>query len=145
VSISTEFTSVDTQEGMDEFLWLVSGFHDALLREVGIVARGYIDPDSEFYDDVAPSDIRLVIHSSFPETPYVEIIVEELQKFRWEYGWDLDPAEGIVAESEVTLVFGQRPESFIVSGRKIRYRILGREFLGKKLHAVQQIVEIDCD
>ena len=41
----------------------------------------------------------------------------------------------------MTLLFGPHPQSFMVSGRKMRYRILGREFLGKQLRAVRQIVE----
>jgi hypothetical protein len=58
--MSNQFIVIDTQAKMDEFLYLVDRFHDALLREVGIISRGYVAPDGDMYGDVAPSDARKV-------------------------------------------------------------------------------------
>ena len=80
-----------------------------------------------------------MIHSQFLETPYIEVIFEDIKSFRWESGWDLDPAYGIVVPSEVKLMFGPYQEKFMISGKKMKYRILGREFLGKECRTVQQI------
>ncbi|MEN6520538.1 MAG: hypothetical protein ABFD46_05220 [Armatimonadota bacterium] len=136
--MSSEYIVIDTQEAMDRFLWLVDGFHDALLREVGIVSQGYVDT-GDMYGDVAPSDMRLIIHSQFEETPYIEIIFRELKEFKWIDGYDLEPAKGSVANDLVTLFFSSNSKNFLVSGKQMEYRILGRDCLGKQPRTVEQI------
>jgi hypothetical protein len=136
-----EFINVDTQEIMDQFLWLVDRFHDALLREVGITSRGYVEPGGAMWGDVAPSDARLVIHSQFvDETPYIEIIFEDLQAFRWKANHGIDQAEGVVTNTEVALYY-EDTSQFMISAKKMKYRILGPEYLGKELRTVKLIIE----
>lgn len=143
--MSSQFIVIDSQQAMDDFLWQVDRFHDALLREVGIISRGYVTPGGGMLGDVAPSDARLVIHSQFPETPYIEIVCEELQSLRWEAGWDMDQAKGTVTNDGVELGFGPHPEDYMVSAKRMSYRILGREHLGKEPRTVQQIVESEYE
>jgi hypothetical protein len=135
---------IDSQEKMGDFLKSIGYFHDALIREVGVINRGYVDPSGWMYGDLAPCDARLIFHSQYPEPACIEIIVEEVEVLKLEYYHVLDgEAEGVVTHDSITLLLGDSSthESFMVSGKAMKYRILGREYLGKRPRTVEQIVE----
>jgi hypothetical protein len=142
--MSDEFVVVDTQEDM--FLDSVGRFHDALVREVGIVNRGYVSPDGAMSGDMGPCDARLVFHTQFPPPACIEIILEDLQKFRLENCAVLwGDAQGVVGSAGISLSLGDRPypEELMFSARAMRYRILGTEYLGKETRTVRPITTED--
>lgn len=143
-----QFVNIDTQGLMDEFLKSIGYFHDALIREVGVINRGYVNQDGWMNGDLAPCDVRLIFHSQYPEPACIEIIVKELQVFRLEDYHVLDgDAEGVVTKDDVTLFFGDGSfrEKFMVSGKAMEYRILGREYLGNEPRTVELIVESEYE
>ena len=49
--MSKNFIRVDEQLIMDEFICLVDRFHDAILREIGIISQGYVDTNGYVFSD----------------------------------------------------------------------------------------------
>lgn len=145
--MSDGFTTVDTQHAMDAFLHSVGHFHDALLRETGIVSRGYVDTAGDMHGDLAPCDARLVFHSQYPQPTRIEIVLEELQTLRLQDCQVLSgDAEGSVTPEGVALFLGDGPSrgSFRVAAKRMKYRITGRESLGKEVLTVESIAESEC-
>lgn len=143
-----QFISINTQGSMDDFLKSIGYFHDALIREVGVINRGYVNPGGSMHGDLAPCDARLVFHSQYPEPACIEVIVEEVQVFKLEHYHVLDgDAEGVVTQDSITLFLGDGSfrEDFMVSGKAMKYRILGREHLGKEPRTVELIVESEYE
>lgn len=139
-----KFTFIHDEASLNEFLKKADYMHDALLREVGILSRGYVGENRLMYGDVDPYDVRLVFHSQSKETPCFEIICEEVYKFRFEIGFSLDPS-GLIDGEKISLYFieGTGRERFMVSARLMRYRLLSRDYLGGDPHTVSRINRFD--
>jgi len=142
--MSDQFIVVSTQRALDKFLESVNYLHDALIREVAVGSRGYVDVAGWMHGDLAPADAHLIFHSQNPGSPCIEMVFEELQKIRLQFGEELDP-RGAVTEHGVTLYLtgGPEREQFLVSARIMRYRILGRAFVGREYRAITRIVDTD--
>lgn len=70
----------------------VQGLHDSLLQEATLLSRGYVDRNGLMYGDSDPYDLKLVFHSQSSGAPYVEIIFKEVDIFRFECGYCIEPS-----------------------------------------------------
>lgn len=133
---------IDTQDLMDEFLQRVGYFHDALIKEVAIANRGYVDQNGWMSGDMAPCDARLVFHSQYPEPACIDMVFTALIKFRLEdYHVLSGDAKGVVTQNTVCINFGDAHSSddYMISAGAMKYRILGRDELGDRILAIQEI------
>jgi hypothetical protein len=135
---ATSFFDVNTQEEMDEFLESIGRFHDAVVREIAVVSHAYVDADGWMHDDFGPADARFVVHTQFPKPACIEIVMEEIQTLRLDAG-ELPEVGliGIIADNG-SVISGNPANrgAEMLLAKKMRYRILGRESLGKQLRAV---------
>jgi len=138
--MSTEFKTVTDQASLEEFFGQVHHLHDGLVREVSLLARGYVDGDLWMHGDTAPSDVRLVIHTQSAAAPYIEIILEHVTALSMDFRCVLHP-HGCVDENEITLFLREKPyhDRFKICASTMKYRILGTEMLGKSPRTVQEI------
>ena len=137
-----EFVRIENQIEFEHFLEVVDFLHDALLREAGIVSRGYVDVDGYMYGDVAPYDARLVFHSQSSECPCIEVICEEMEQFAVESGLSPEPS-GIIENGHIEfyLAEGDFKERNKVTAKRMRYRVLGKDHLGEEPRTVLRITE----
>lgn len=143
--MSNEIIIIDTNESLDEFFDRIARFHDALIREVGIVNRGYVDESGSMYGDMATCDARLVFHSQYRESPCIEIVLEELRSFRLAGEGNhvlLGDAYGVFTPDGISVFIGDAPnqEDLMFSARSMKYKILGPELLGDMIRTVKPIV-----
>jgi len=135
-----DFRTVDNQQELDEFLDLVGGLHGALLREVTLLARGYVSPEGWMHGDAAPHDARLVFHSQNRDTPWIELIFEDVEVFQFRPSWDFE-ANGTIDQGQITIWFAAKTnaEACVMKARTMRYRIGGVELLGDTVRTVSAI------
>ena len=139
-----EYKIITTQEELEEFLDYVYGFHDALIREVAVVARGYVDHEGAMWGDVEPSDARIIFHSQFERCRVFELVLNEVQALR------LSPLFALEAEGEVRsdgiVIYQSGVEcktDSILSAKVLAYRILEPEASGNRLNIVSHIPVFD--
>ena len=100
------------------------------------------------WGDMGPCDARLVFHTQYAPPSCIEIILEELKTFRLENCAVLwGDTQGTLTPDGIKLSLGDRPnpDELSFSARGMKYRILGAEFLGRKIRTVQPIVEESGD
>lgn len=144
--MSDEFMQIEDQAAFERFLVKVDSLHDALLREVGVLSRGYVDNRGYMFGDVAPYDARLVFHSQSAESPCIEVICEEVKQFAMESG--LSPApSGVVKKGHVEfyLAEGELRDRCKVVARKMKYRVLGKNHLGEDPRTVRRITDYNVE
>jgi hypothetical protein len=138
---ATSFFDVRTEAEMEQFLTLIGGFRDSVLREVALVGREYVDTNGWMYNSQSPADARMVIQTQFPQPACIEIVLEGLQVLRLERGWSPDEhAIGILTDDGSVIPSRSRSikaGSEMALAKSMRYRVLGREYLGRQLHAVK--------
>jgi len=141
-----DFKTVGNQKELDEFLDLAGGFHGALLREVTLLARGYVGPEGWMHGDAAPHDARLVFHSQNLNTPWIELVFEDFEVFQFRPSWDFE-ANGTLDQGQITIWFAARtnPEACKIKARAMRYRIGGVELLGDEVRTVSPIPLQICE
>jgi hypothetical protein len=110
------------------------------LREVSVLARGYVDVELQMVGDVDPYDARLIFHIQFAETPCVEMVFEDVTELNLRLGSYLKPS-GHYSEEAVILGLGKPMDGGFVGlkARRAKYRVLDRSFLGKTPLAVEEI------
>ncbi len=135
------FVTIDGQDKFDRFLYEVDEFHDALLREVALRSRGYVDNTTfGMFGDFAPYDARLIFHTQWAETPCVEVVFEDVAVLNFRPGRTLKPS-GHYSEEAVILTLGLPVDGCFVGvrARRAMYTILDRSYLGQTLLAVEDI------
>jgi hypothetical protein len=138
--LSMEYRRINDQETLELFLNELYGFHDALIREVAVCSRGYVDHAGLMWGDVEPSDARIIIHSQFERCRVVELVLNEIQEFRLQ-PWLTLRAEGEVAKQRVE-IYPSGAEfkiESIISAKVITYRVLAPEAAGNKLNIISPI------
>jgi hypothetical protein len=146
VDYQDSYEQVTSQRSLETFLERVDYFHDALIREVSILDRGYVDQDGAWHGHAGPADARVIVHSQWPGAPYVDIIFEGIQAALWNLDariglhdrWGPDGVELRIGErSDRDLE--PRPGFLYFRARAMRYRILGRGALDERPSVVKRI------
>lgn len=125
-------TEIATSEAMREFLQQVDSFHDALIRECGLTARGFVDKDYYLHGDAEPFDARVFLQTQASEVPGIEIEFEGVERFCVDQPFDLRPS-GSIESGEVRFSFttSASHEPQIIASA-MRYRFLDSAYLGEK-------------
>lgn len=136
---ATSFFDVTTQEEMDEFMDSVCGFHDAIIREVAIASRTYIDTNGWIHNVDGTADARFVIQTQFSQIPCIEIVLEEIQALRLDSKKMPDVGLIGIVNKDGSVVSGNPSKrgNEMVLAKAMRYRILGPDRLGKELQALK--------
>ena len=131
--MNSGFSTISNQACLDAFLERVDYLHDAMLRELVILSRGYVDERGFMFGDVEPYDARLIFQSQSPDSPCIELICEDVQKLAIAPRFPLDPS-GSVAESGTVLYLakGTCSDRYMVAAKAMRYRVHGRSLLGEE-------------
>ena len=134
------FIEIDSQNAFDRFLSTVDYLHDAILREIGVLARGYVDSELRMFGDADPYDARLVFQVQSAHTPCVEIIFIDVEEIAIRPAQILSPS-GRYTDGEITLILGEIfSGAFLgVRAKGMKYRILDHSFLGVETIAVDLI------
>jgi hypothetical protein len=130
-------TTIVSQLSLDAFLESVDHFHDAILREVAVLAHGYVDSELRMFGDVEPYDVRFIIQMQSADTPVIELIFEDVNELALQPAMALAPS-GSFKAGEITLRLGD-PLSGVFVGvraRRGKYQVLDRSHLGQGLLAV---------
>lgn len=122
---------IETQSGLDAFLDTVDRLHDSILREIGIVARGFVDGNRRMFGDTEPADARLLFQSQSPDFSCVEVFFEGVETLLVRPNLPIEP-EGVVGDSTIRLYLGpsyyeERP---LISAQRMSYRLLDASCLG---------------
>ncbi|OZG75210.1 hypothetical protein BTA51_02160 [Hahella sp. CCB-MM4] len=128
------YTYVKDTNDIENFLREVSYFHDALVKELSCAGRGFVDKNLLMYDDLNPSDCRLVIQQQSDQSPCTEIIFENISKLVFEPSVILEP-ELVFEKSRIVFSFTSSRRSVIpqIVADSMKYRILGKDVLGRNL------------
>lgn len=125
-------TEITTNDAMREFLQQADNFHDALIRECGLTARGFVDRDYRLHGDTEPFDARVFLQTQASEVPCMEIEFEGVKRFCIEQPFDLRPS-GSIERGEVRFSFTpcatHEPQVIALA---MRYRFLDGAYLGEK-------------
>lgn len=135
-----EYRMINDRETLEMFLNDVYGFHDALIREVAVRSRGYVDHEGLMWGDVEPSDARIIIHSQFERCRVVEIVLNEIRELRLKPCLELK-AEGELGSAGVEIYpsGAECKTESIISAKVLACRILEPEAAGNKLNIVSPI------
>jgi len=128
-----EITSI---EALNEFLGQADNFHDAIMRECGIVARGFVDSERLLHGDTEPFDALVFLQTQFEDIPGIEIEFDGVTRFCLDKSFDLRPS-GFVKQGEVRFSFtstGSKEPQVIATA--MRYRFLDKACLGTRHHVV---------
>lgn len=122
---------IRTQSDFEEFLDVVDRLHDSILREAGLVSRGFVERDRRMFGDTEPTDARFLFQSQSPDFAGVEIFFEGVEAFLFRPELPLEP-DGNVHDAGVTLYlgashYGDRPR---ISASRMTYRLLDASCLG---------------
>jgi hypothetical protein len=111
------------EDGAETFLQRTRGLHDGLLREIVVRSRGYVTRDRLMFGDSFPMDALLRFETQQPDTPVVEVLVEDVQEVRL-HDFGLDPVVRF-EDSMVFLELDQPPfgRPSMVRGRQMSYRV----------------------
>lgn len=135
-----EYEIINDQQTLESFLTRVYGFHDALIREVSVISRGYVDHEGFMWGDVEPSDARIIIHSQFERCRVFELVLNGIRELRLKSSLELR-AEG-KANVDGVVIYPSGLEckiESIMSANVVAYRILEPETAGNKLNIVNPI------
>ncbi len=125
-------TDVRTTEELNEFLRRADNFHDALIRECAVVARGFVDAEYRLYGDMEPFDVCVFLQTQASDTPGIEIAFDGVARFCLDQPFDLSPS-GLIGQGGVRFSFttsvGGEPQ---VIASAMRYRFLDRTCLGQR-------------
>lgn len=117
-------TDITTNEAIQKFLQQADYFHDALIRECSLTARGFVDSEYRLHGDTEPFDARVLLQTQASEVPGIEIEFDGVTRFCIEQPFDLRPS-GTVEQGEVRFSFttcaGNEPQ---VIATAMRYRFL---------------------
>jgi len=123
-------TKISTNKEMNGFLSRADHFHDTIIREISIVARGYVDAEYSLHGDLDPFDARVFLQTQFSDMPGIELRFDEVTRFCVYPPYDLAPS-GIVEEGRVRFSFTPlRDEELQVVASAMRYRFLDSSCLG---------------
>jgi hypothetical protein len=131
------YVDINSQDDLEGFLNKVDSFHDSILKEVAIVARGYVDATLQMYGDIEPFDVRCIIQQQSDESPYIDIVFESVTSVLLTSSFPLEPC-GLVTEDNIKFFFSGSKNASIVA-EKMKYRILGMSLLGNRVTAVNEI------
>ncbi len=134
------YIEVTSQVAINDFLEKVHFLHDALLREVALISRGYVDSNLSMYEDAAPSDARLIFQTQFEDVPVIDVVFESIIELRIMGNSEFEPG-GTYSESEVEF-FLHEPNSRVTSvivAKTMKYRILEKDRLGRALYIAREI------
>jgi hypothetical protein len=128
------YTYIKDEKDVENFLRGVNYFHDALVRELSCVGRGFVDKNLLMYDDENPTDCRLVIQQQSDQSPCTEIIFENISKLVFIPSIILEP-ELVFEKSRIVFSFTSNRRSAIpqIVADSLKYRIMGKEVLGRNL------------
>ena len=143
---------IKSQDELERFLDIAHGFHDALLKEITILARGYVEPDQKMVGDVAPYDVRIFIQSQWENFLGCEIIFTDVEKLNFEAWFNRDmsgtfkeqykyPKTGSIEKQSITIYFD---DVEYLKCEKMFYRLLTVNELGKGPYTVKEI-ELEDD
>ena len=125
------FISIFDKETYEVFDTAVQGFHDSLLREATLLSRGYVDRDGLMHGDTDPYDMKLVFHVQSSLSLYVELFFEEVDVFRFEYGYCIEPSIEFLGDCVQLYLTDQiSTENCMISAKSMYYRIGTSDHLG---------------
>lgn len=129
---------------MEAFLDAVDHLHDAVLREVAIVSRGYVALDRWTSGDLSAGDARLFFQSQSADVAGVEVFCDSLVMIAFEPSIELE-ASGLVTPDEVTLFLEAETQSdrSRVVAKRMSYRLLGPSSLGESHRFVSNLRSTD--
>jgi hypothetical protein len=141
------YIEIKSQNDLEHFLDIAHGFHDALLKEITILARGYVEPNQDMVGDVAPYDVRIFIQSQWEDFPGCEIIFKDVEKLNFEAWFNKDmtgtfkeqynlPKTGSLEKQSITIYFD---DNEYLKCEKMFYRLLTINELGKGPFTVKEI------
>ena len=125
-------TEITTNEALNEFLNQADSFHDAIIRECGLVARGYVDEERWLHGDTEPFNARVFLQTQFDDVPGIEIEFDGVTRFCVDRPFGLRPS-GFVEEGRVNFSFtalGAKESQ--IAATAMRYRFLDKTCLGEK-------------
>lgn len=136
-----EHVQIRNQSDFDAFCDVVDRFHDGLIREAAIVARGYIDVDLGMWNDTEPFDMKLIIQLQSQDVPAVELFLKGVTECRLApSATTLDP-EADFGQNELRLFLEgrHRQEQSMIAAQTMTYRVLTKDHLGQGLVLVSPL------
>lgn len=138
--MESAFFEITSAESFEKLWDDAEGFHDSLVREIGILARGYVTKDRCMHGDCAPRDMRMVIHSQCAACPCIEILFEDLRSLSYQ-GQEISHPSIECQNNELLVCL--HGDQFFVRCSRMRYRILDKGYLGKAPRTVTEILPYD--
>jgi hypothetical protein len=127
------FKAISTQEDFELFKNLLGNFHDGIIREASIISNSFIDNNLSFYD-ISNGNVRLIIFIEKGNYHCIEIILEVASELFISLQTDFD-IKGSIGQNEVILKLGKS----YIRAERMKYRFLGKEYLGQKLHFTEEV------
>ncbi len=124
---------INNAEDVKNFLEEVNYFHDGLVKELSCTGRGFVDENLLMYEDLNPSDCRLIIHQQSELSPCTEIIFENISKLIFDSSVVLEP-EIVFNKTQIVFRFTSSRHSIIplIAADRMKYRAWGKDKLGRR-------------
>ena len=126
-------TPITNDQELRAFLDSADHFHDALIRECALRARGFVDSESRMHNDTDPFDAVVLLQTQSDEAPGILLEFKGVSRFCVAQPTDLRPS-GVVRSGVIHFSFSTTDggEAQVVAAGA-RYRFLDRSCLGESL------------
>jgi len=135
----SEFTTIKNNDDLQKFFSEVGYLHDSMIRQCTIQSIGYVDDDFLMYGDAEPFNVKIFIQSQFSESPCIEIHLFRVYKLLIK-DVSISDSCGKIEGQKIIMSFSCSDEEqlihrndYDVIAEEMKYRILDKSFLGKKL------------
>ena len=141
------YYDLKTQEDIDQFLDKMLNMHDALIKEVVIIHRGYVDENNCMWGDAGEIDVRVIIQSQFSEVSSCELICKDVKQVNIQSDTAFEPHAVVDDDGLISIYFKEYMSSvpfMIKNAKSVKVRFLGRDCIGPGPFTVDPI-ELDED
>lgn len=124
-------TPITNDQELRAFLDQADNFHDALIRECALRARGFVDSEFRMHDDTGPFDAFVFLQTQADEAPGILLEFAGVSRFCVIQASDLRPS-GMVTNGLLHFSFSRTSggEAQVIAAGA-RYRFLDRGCLGE--------------
>jgi hypothetical protein len=139
MTLMNESLKIESLGDVLKFIEKVDGLHDALLHEVVLLHPGYVNENGLMFGDSELPNARLIFQSQFADIAAVQLDLERVSIFHFDWMHASFRLEGEVKPGEVILYpFGKRNSALSeIRAGEAAYRLLGSEGLGPQYKFVR--------